>query len=428
MTRVIILAIFLIQGWLMAAVVKEVEVGGVKTPVIFERDSSLPLVSLELVFRNSGSMQDGKKAGLARVVSNIFGEGTKSLGATKFASILDDNALHLNVSNGNETFVFELGSLKEKFSLGLKELIALLKEPNVTEDSLKKVKTLTLSEISSKESDFDYQASLGLKKLLFNGTPLGHAMIGDKESVESISLQDIKDFIKRHIVRKRAIVVIGGDLSEDEAVNYAKKILQNLEVGSFEEVGYFDASDKQKERVIKKDTKQAYIYFGSPFYLKVNDKDAYKAKVAAFILGAGGFGSRLMEEIRVKEGLAYSAYARVNLNKSYSDFTGYLQTKVETKDKAIKLVKRVIEDFVKNGASKDELKAAKEFLSGSEPLRVETLSQRLNRAFFEYYRGLKLGYSLEELEMIEKLSLKDLNEFIKKHPEILKLSFSIVTR
>ncbi len=428
MIRVLVLVIFLIQGWLMAAVVKEVEVSGVKTPVIFERDSSLPIVSLELVFRNSGSMQDGKKAGLARVVSNMFNEGTKSLGATKFASILDDNALHLNVSNGNETFVFELNSLKEKFSLGLKELIALLKEPNVTEDTLKKVKTLTFSEISSKESDFDYLASLGLKKLLFEGTPLGHAMIGDKESVESISLKDIKDFIKNHIVRKRAIVVIGGDLSEDEALAYAKKILQNLEIGSFNEVGYFDASDKQKERVLKKDTKQAYIYFGAPFYLKVNEKDAYKAKVAAFILGAGGFGSRLMEEIRVKEGLAYSAYARVNLNKSYSDFTGYLQTKVETKDKAIKLVKKVIDDFVKNGANEDELEAAKEFLSGSEPLRVETLSQRLNRAFFEYYRGLKLGYSLEELGMIEKLSLKDLNEFIKKHPEIVKLSFSIVTK
>ena len=135
-----------------------------------------------------------------------------------------------------------------------------------------------------------------------------------------------------------------------------------------------------------------------------------------------------MEEIRVKQGLAYSAYARVNLNKSYSDFSGYLQTKTDTKDKAIKSVKEVIDNFLAKGVSKDELKAAKEFLSGSEPLRVETLSQRLNRAFFEYYRGLELGYSLKELKKIESLTLKELNDFIQAHKEIKKLSFFVVTK
>jgi len=162
--------------------------------------------------------------------------------------------------------------------------------------------------------------------------------------------------------------------------------------------------------------------------MKVNDKDAYKAKVAAFILGSSGFGSRLMEGIRVKKGLAYSVYARVNLNKSYSDFSGYLQTKVTTKEQAVKAVKEIIANFIKNGATEYELKSAKEFLSGSEPLRVETISQRLNRAFFEYYRGLKLGYFNEELKLIGKLKLNDLNHFIKEHPEILKLTFSIVTK
>ena len=426
--KTMIITIFLTQGFLMSAIVKKIDINGVDIPVIFEKDSSLPIVSMELVFRNSGSIEDGKKFGLARFSAKMFNEGTKKLGSTKFASILDDNAINLSINNGNETFVFELNSLKEKFPLAIKELKALLMDPNLTQSSFDKVKTMTLGEISSKQNNFDYVAALNLKEMLFKGTPLGHSSLGDKNSINSLKIDDVKNFISKHIVSSRAMVVIGGDVDEKEAIKYAKDILSSLKTGEYKKVKFYEPNDKQEVKTIKKDTKQAYIYFGSPFYLKVNDKDAYKAKVAAFILGSSGFGSRLMEEIRVKRGLAYSAYARVNLNKSYSDFSGYLQTKTENKDSAVKAVKEIIDNFIKNGATQDELKAAKEFLSGSEPLRVETISQRLNRAFFEYYRGLKLGYAKEELKLIEKLKLEDLNKFIKQHSEILKLSFSIVTK
>ncbi len=135
-----------------------------------------------------------------------------------------------------------------------------------------------------------------------------------------------------------------------------------------------------------------------------------------------------MEEIRVKRGLAYSAYARINLNKSYSDFSGYLQTKTKSKDEAVKVVKEVIREFSQKGVSKEEFEQAKRFLLGSEPLRVETLNQRLSRMFLEYYRGYEIGYYKKELQKIEKLTLDELNSFIKKHQEINNLSFSIVTK
>ncbi len=411
----------------MSAIIKKINISGVQVPVIYEQDNSLPVVSLELIFRNSGSLEDGNFPGLARFSSKMFNEGTKTLGSTKFSEILDDNAISLNASNGNETFVFDLNVLKEKFPLAIKELKELLKDPNLSEESLKKVKTMTLGELLSKEDDFDYIASLNLKEILFDGTPLGHNSLGNKESIKSLKLENIESFIRKHIVLNRAMVVIGGDIEETKAIKYIEKFLSELPKGECQKVGFYNANDKEKIRIIKKETKQAYVYFGAPFYLKVNDKDAYKAKVAGFILGSSGFGSRLMEEIRVKKGLAYSVYSKINLNKSYSNFSGYLQTKIQTKDEAIACVKEIIENFIKKGATEEELNSAKEFLEGSEPLRVETLSQRLNRAFFEYYRGLKIGYSKDELKLIKQLSLKDLNDFISKHSEILKLSFSIVT-
>jgi predicted Zn-dependent peptidase len=187
-----------------------------------------------------------------------------------------------------------------------------------------------------------------------------------------------------------------------------------------------NANAQIKEEI--KETQQAYIYFGTPFYLEAKDEKTYIAKVASFILGGSGFGSRLMEEIRVKRGLAYSAYGSVSINKSYSCFTGYLQTKLESAQEAQELVKALIEEFVQNGVTQKELDSAKKFLMGSEPLRTETLSQRLNRAFTYYYRGLEPNFAQIELEKIGNLTLDELNTFIKSHNEITQLTFSVVRK
>jgi predicted Zn-dependent peptidase len=107
---------------------------------------------------------------------------------------------------------------------------------------------------------------------------------------------------------------------------------------------------------------------------------------------------------------------------------GYLQTKLESMSEAKKTIKDVIAKFVKDGVTQEELEQTKKFLLGSEPLRVETMSQRLNRTFMEFYKGQKLGHSQQELKKIKNLKLKDLNEFIKSHREILEMSFAIVTK
>ena len=105
-----------------------------------------------------------------------------------------------------------------------------------------------------------------------------------------------------------------------------------------------------------------------------------------------------------------------------------MQTKLENKDKAIKILKDEIKKFVENGVTEEELKSAKNFLIGSEPLRVETLSQRLLRKHREYYEGLGDGYFDKELNWIKELQLDELNNFIKEHNEIEKLSMAIITK
>lgn len=425
MKWIITIMIFL-QGALVSAVIDKIDINGVEVPIIYEQNRALPIVSLQLVITNAGSLQDGNNAGLVRFTSSMLGEGTKQKGAIEFADELESRAVSLNTHAGSETFVFELSVLKEQFGFGIRMLQDLLRDPNFTSKSFEKIQHLTLGGLSSKKSDFDYIANLNLKKIIFKDTPLENSFSGDEKSIKNLKLEAVKKFYKNYIDLANMMVVVGGDISMDEVKVSLKELLENIKVGEKRELKHYSVNKKIDEKIEVKDTKQAYIYFGAPYNLKSDDEDTYKSKVAGFILGESGFGSRLMEEIRVKRGLAYSAYSRTSINRSNSSFSGHLQTKNESLEEAKSVVISEIKKFVDSGVTQSELDQAKRFLLGSEPLRNETLSQRLNRAFTEYYRGFELGHSKAQLELIEDLSLDELNEFIKVHDEITNLSFSIV--
>jgi len=423
-----LLLFFLLGQILMAAKIESVTIKGVEVPIIYEYDTRLPLVNAQVVFTNSGSITDTHKAGLAYFSAKMLNEGTKGMGANGFAEALESQAIHIASATGSETFVIEIASLKEQFRDAMKYLKMVLVEPNFTKRSLEKVKSMTLGKITQKENDFDYVASNELKKLLFKNSVLAQPSLGTIKSVQKITLDDVQAFTHEHIALSRAIIVVGGDISLKEIQKYFTKALGALPIGKSVPLAHFQVNAKGEECIVKKETQQAYIYFGSPYHMAVNDKDYYKARVATFILGTGGFGSRLMEEIRVKKGLAYSAYARVHVSKSVSYFNGYLQTKLDSQKEAQETVKAVISKFVKEGVTQEELDQTKKFLLGSEPLRVETMSQRLQRTFMDYYKGFTLDHSQKELKKIKNLTLEELNSFIKTHQEILELSFAIVTQ
>ena len=422
----ILFLILTIQGILMSANLSNIEINGIKVPFIFEEDKNLPIASMQLIFQNAGSLADSKD-GLVKMTASLLNEGTKKDGSTGFATKLDNHAISLSTHAGKETFVIEIGSLKEQFKEAIERLKELLQDPNYSKETLEKIKTQTIGTLKRKESDFDYISSLEMKKMLFPNTPLAKPSLGTLQSVKSISLEDIEAQIKNYLGVNNAIVVMGGDLNQTEAKKLATSVLSLLpkvEVKPLETMKPV-SKEQTKKKIVQ--SEQAYVYFGAPLDVPYDSKERYLSKVASFILGSSGFGSRMMEEIRVKKGLAYSAYSRFNINKTHSYFSGYLQTKVESGDESVASVKEVVKTFLDKGITQEELSSAQQFLLGSEPLRNETLSQRLNRAFHEYYNNQPLGHTKEELKKIESMKLNELNNFIKKHKEIINLSFSVVT-
>ncbi len=379
--------------------------------LIYEKDN-LGRTIFEMIFKNTGSVY--AKDGIANMTAYMLNKRGTLKDKEKFYSSLEERAINLNIATNKEFTTISIVFLNEKKNYAIKKLIELLENPNFTEEALEKSKKEILAKKESLKNNYDYIANKNLFKTIFKNTPLEYPVIG--ENIENITLEDIKSHFKTY--SKEAVVFINGGEKID-----IKEFIEILPSHTLKKDLFF----KPKQGFIeeKHNVEQSYIYFGSEF--DVNNDELYLAKVATFILGAGGFGSRMMEEIRVKRGYAYSAYAQNEFQKTYTILKGYLQTKLENTNDAIKIVKELINDFVKNGVSEEELNQAKKFLIGSEPLRNELLSQRLLRKFKEYYYGLPNGYYDKELDMINALNLDTLNNFIKKHKEINNLSFSIVT-
>lgn len=423
----IFILLLLLQGLLMAEMVKEIKIKDTMVPVVFEEGKYIPIVSIQLVFTNAGHLSNTKD-GLADMASKLLNEGTSKDGSVGFATKLDAHAIELGAHVGRESFVLEVSALKSEFDYAVQRLKELLKDPNYTDDAMEHVKRQKIGWLTQKKSDFDYIAALKLREELFAKSALARPYDGTLKSVKEITLNDLKNFIQTHLGYNNVIAVVGGDISFDKSQEYLKSVLKLLPKVKKSSLEPIQASDKKETVITSEDTQQAYIYFGAPFNYSYKQKDQYKAKIAEYLLGGAGFGSRLMEEIRVKRGLTYGAYSALRRTKLVSYLSGYLQTKLSTQNEAKELVQKVVDDFVNKGITAEELKAAKEFLVGSEPLRTETLSQRLGRAYNEYYYGRPLGFSKEQLKKIETVTLEEMNIFIKSHKELSDLSFSIVTK
>lgn len=390
-------------------------------PLLYEFDNSMPVVNFKLIFKASGSVANGKFPGLANLVAKMLNEGTSKLGVSEFANLLELKAVNLSIFSGFETFGFEINTLKENFDYGLNLLISLLKDPNFTQKTLDKIKTLIKGEIASNNTDFDYLSRTELNRLLYENTSLEYPQIGTLESIDKIGLNEVKEFFDA-LFLENLFIVLAGDIKENIDLN---ELLNCFKNGNKNNLPFIKTSDEQKLSFVKKQVEQAYIYFGAPYNVKKDE--IFKANVAIFIFGSSGFGSRLMEEIRVKRGLAYSIYARADFGLSSSKIWGYMQTKNESKDDAIEVIKSEFLKFVKDGVSQDELNSAKNFLLGSVVLQKETMFGRINIKQKEFYMGEEFGEFERTLEKIKALNLDDLNKFIKAHDEILNLSFSVVS-
>jgi len=277
----------------------------------------------------------------------------------------------------------------------------------------------TLAAIQSEEDQPEEVAEKAFQKTLFLNNPYGHPVEGTKESLPRITSERILRFFRSHYYPNNAILTVVGDMTDEEIKTKLLPRLETWLMGDILKSSFSTTFEiEQKAVKINRPITQANIILGHAGVSRDNP-DYYALTIMNYILGGGGFASRLMEEIRNKRGLAYSVGSYFDPGKYPGSFQIVLQTKNVSAREAITLSLQEMERIRKELVSEKELEGAKKYLVGSFPMRLDTQGKLVNFLTQVEYYGLGLDYPEKYPSLIRSVTLEEVLRVAKKylHPE-----------
>ena len=269
-------------------------------------------------------------------------------------------------------------------------------------------------------------ANLEFMKSIYGDHPYAHDEAGNIDALQKLNQTDLKQFYKNYYLSSEASIVIVGDLSAEEAKNLSESISQGLPQGNVKHsIGSVTLQNYVGVKKIQHPAKQAHILMGMPA-LKRGEKDYFPLYVGNYILGGGGFVSRLTEEVREKKGLVYSVYSYFMPLYAEGPLEIGLQTKKEQSDEALRIVNSTIKKFIDEGPSEKELIAAKQNLVGGFPLRLDSNAKIVDYLSMIAFYKLPITYIDNYIQEINKVSTEQIKAAFKKKIDPNKLTTIIV--
>ena len=338
-------------------------------------DDTVPLVSVSFAFEGAGAVSDADhRLGLANLLSGMLDEGAGEYSSQSFQQVLSDHSISLRFSAGRDHFTGSLKVLNRDRALAFDLLALALTQPRFDAEPLARIRRQVLTSLARADQDPGTLASRAFFKAAFPDHPYGRVQNGTPETVKAISAEDLRGFTARAFARSNLKIGVTGDIDPEAlgmlldrgfAALPAQAALKDIPATAFLATGM---------QVIDKPIPQAQVIMGHAG-LGRSDDDFYAAYVANYILGGGGFASRLTENIREKRGLAYSVYSyMVDLQKAPLVLGG-VATDNSRVAESIALIRAEWRRIAENGVSAQELEDAKRYLTGSFPLRFTSSDQ-----------------------------------------------------
>jgi len=386
--------------------------------VFFVETHVQPMLDVEVEFAAGSAYDPPGKAGLAGMTQSLLSAGAGGLDEEKIASLMADSGAQLGSVSDQDRAGLHLRTLSraEERDKALDLLRALLQTPDFPQTVLEREKARSIAGI--KEADTKAE-SLGQKRFMAAAFP-GHPY-GAKATVETVTAlgrNDLLAFHRLHYGAKRAVVSLVGDLTRAQAEALAERLTDDLPTAapdspSGQSLPNEKLPDAQVLRVAHP-AAQSHIFVGTPG-VKRGDPDYFPLLVGNYVLGGGGFVSRLTKEVREKRGYAYSVYSYFLPLRQPGPFMIGLTTKRSQAGDALKVVKDTLSAFLKDGPTEAELADAKRNLAGGFPLRVDS-----NRKILDYlavigFYGLPLDYLETFQAKVEAVTSAQVKSAFSRH-------------
>ncbi|WP_415772664.1 M16 family metallopeptidase [Neisseria sp. CP9] len=383
------------------------------TEVLLVEQHDNPIVDMQVNFKGAGSVFNPEgKSEVAEFTAALLTDGTEKLDEEAFNAAADDIAAQIDSSSGQESSAAVLRSLSRPETL--KQAAGLLNQsltrPRFDPAVFDRRQKEAVTALQQQETTPDFTAGRALTKLAYPDHPYGSGANITAESIRKVNLDDIRAFHLSHYGKDNAIVAIVGDINRKQADRLVKNVLNGLPERSSaaKNVPAVQQQPAQR-RDIPFAGEQAQVLLGMPL-IKRHDPDYYALVAGNYILGGGGFDSRLMKVLRDRYGYTYGVYSNLEPATEAGMFTiAYSTQKKNTKDSLVQ-AQAVIKQFIEEGPTEEELAQAKANIIGSFPLRFDSNAKLVKYLSIIGYHNLPNDYLEAYPKAIGKLTVEQVKD------------------
>lgn len=420
------LALMLIATLAQAALPIEHWTTSQGTRVYFVRADAIPMLDINVDVDAGDRWDPRDRAGLAGMTAGLLARGVPGmdenaiaerfaeLGARRGSGASDDRASH---SLRTLTSARELDGALAMFE-------RILREPTFPADVLGRQKEQSIQALREAQTKPDFIASRTFGSTIYPQHPYG--LSASPETITAIERDRIEAFWRSHYAANRAVVSMIGAIPRAQAEQIAERLSRALPRGeAAPPLPPVTLGGAGRTLRIAHPASQSHILIGAPAIAR-DDPDFFPLLVGNYVLGGGGFVSRLTAEVREKRGLAYSVYSYFSPGAQAGPFQIGLQTQKEQTDTALGVVRETLERFLRDGPTDAELKAAKDNLVGGFPLRIDSNRKILDNLANIGWYGLPLDYLETWTRNVQKVSVADIRAAFGRHVRPANLSTVVV--
>ncbi|GGC07022.1 peptidase M16 [Oxalicibacterium flavum] len=391
--------------------------------VLFVQNDTIPILDVSIDFDAGARRDPTGKVGTAAMTNAMLARGVQAGGADDPAlneAQISDAFADLAAQRGNridnDRGGLTLRTLSTERQPAIAMLSRLLAQPAFPADLLARDKIRTIANLRENLTKPEVIAERAFNTMLYGSHPYGAQLT--EQSVNAIARDDLVAFHAQHYVANRAVITLIGDVSRSEADTIARQLTARLPQGAPLPALPSVQPAKGGEQRIAHHSSQAHILIGMPA-LQRPDDDYFALMVGNYVLGSGGFVSRLMNEVREKRGLTYGVSSYFEPMAQPGPFQIGLQTKAEQADAALKIVRETVDGFLREGPTAAELKAAKDNLVGGFALRIDSNKKLLENIAMIGFYGLPLDYLDTWTANVERVTAAQIRAAFQRklHPE-----------
>jgi zinc protease len=385
--------------------------------VLFVENHDLPMLDVAVTLQAGSSFDAPGKSGVADMTHQLLDSGAGGLSEDQISRGMADIGAQFGGDSNQDSASVSLRTLSSaaQRDKALDIMARVLQHPEFPEAILSREKARLVAALKEAETMPESIAEKAFQKAVFGTHPYALLGSGEVGTVGKITVQDLHDFYHNHYQADHAVVAIMGDVTKAQAAAIAQQLTAQLPQ-SPAPAALPDVKMKiaASELRIPHPASQSHILIGAPGVAR-GDPDYFPLFVGNYILGGGGFESRLMNEVRTKRGLAYSVYSYFMPLKQPGPFQIGLQTKKDQADEALKLVRNTLANFIDQGPTKQELLAAKQNIIGGFPLRIDSNRKILGYLSVIGYYNLPLTYLDDFTHNIDKVTVAQIRDAFKRH-------------